>query len=90
LAVADATWKINWHEKSYDTRKALVFIMMRAQQPIGLSASKFFFINLQTFTKVKFFSYRFSENFGILKISLAFQLVSSSISYFTILQNLVK
>ncbi|XP_017768637.1 PREDICTED: odorant receptor Or2-like [Nicrophorus vespilloides] len=52
LKVADEVYSSNWIVFDNDTKKSLMSMMRRAQKPIRLSAGKFAYLSLETYTTI--------------------------------------
>lgn len=52
VSVCDTIYEINWMVVDTSIQKSLALMMQRAQRPIKLTAAKFVFLSLQTFTSV--------------------------------------
>lgn len=55
VSVSDTIYEINWMVADTSIQKSFALIMHRAQRPIKLTAAKFVFLSLQTFTSVNKF-----------------------------------
>ena len=64
--VAESAYNCDWYNKPIAFQKSMCLIMIRAQRPSGITAAKFYFISLESFSMV----------------------LSSSLSYFTLLQTI--
>lgn len=52
VSVSDTIYEIDWMVVEPSLQKAFSLMMQRAQRPIKLTAAKFVFLSLQTFTAV--------------------------------------
>lgn len=52
VSVSDTIYEINWMVADTSIQKSFALMMQRAQRPIKLTAAKFVFLSLQTFTSV--------------------------------------
>ncbi len=50
--MAASAYNIDWNKKPQNIKKAIILIIMRSQKPVGITAAKFYYINLQTFASV--------------------------------------
>uniref|UniRef100_A0AAG5CZ64 Uncharacterized protein n=1 Tax=Anopheles atroparvus TaxID=41427 RepID=A0AAG5CZ64_ANOAO len=62
--VADHIYNVPWYLSEPTLQKTILTLMVKAQKPSGVTASKFYMVTLQSFQRI----------------------ISSSYSYFTLLQ----
>ncbi|XP_029722550.2 odorant receptor 67c-like [Aedes albopictus] len=47
--VSDAIYNTHWHLRMATERRLLLFMLMRSDRPVGITAAKFFYLNRSTF-----------------------------------------
>lgn len=52
VSVSDTIYEVDWMVVDDSLKRSFVLMMLRAQRPVKLTAAKFLFLSLQTFTSV--------------------------------------